>query len=151
MTEQRPSKELIAAYDAAKAQLENLCCEPLPSKDLIQRLAYCVNGCEFMNMPETAAICREAIAEIERLQRELREYQAAHANLLLRVKDCPNCDAGAAHEPRVILVKGTCSICGKEFEGHPGDNACHPCWLGYEGMTAEELAGACPPPPAEQA
>jgi hypothetical protein len=59
---------------------------------------------------------------------------------------CSTCGCGLAPEPEVTLVKGTCSICGKEFEGHPGDNACHPCWLGYDGMTSEELMGTAQPP-----
>lgn len=45
--------------------------EQLPSKDvipLIQHLIYCVNGCEFNGMPNTADACRKAIAEIDRLR-----------------------------------------------------------------------------------
>lgn len=61
-------------------------------------------------------------------------------------QDLPNGSVKVAQPPETQLVKGICSICHKEFEGHPGDNTCHPCWLGYEGMTAEELIGTFEPP-----
>jgi hypothetical protein len=52
--------------------------EQPPSKEqLIERLNYSANGCEFMNMPETARICREAIAEITRLREDNRRWENA--------------------------------------------------------------------------
>lgn len=54
--------------------------DQLPSKELtlIQHLIYCVNGCEFNGMPNTADACRKAIAEIERLQTALATANANH-------------------------------------------------------------------------
>jgi hypothetical protein len=44
-----------------------------------------------------ARLTAEPPADQPGLRRLLQEYVAAHANLLLKVKDCPHCDAGANH------------------------------------------------------
>jgi hypothetical protein len=63
--------------------------DQVPSKQLtlIQRLSYCVSGCEFSGMPSTSATCQEAIAEIERLQRLLN----ARPPYYYKKCDCADC------------------------------------------------------------
>lgn len=53
--------------------------EQVPSKELtlIEHLIYCVNGCEFNGMPNTADSCRKAIAEIEHLREDCRRWENA--------------------------------------------------------------------------
>lgn len=95
---------------------------------------------------------KDLSTEVRQLLRTIRDEYASQAALSGRTQREANDllarldSVCTAHEPKVKLVKGTCTICGKEFDGHPGDDACRPCWLGYAGMTSEELAGASQPP-----
>lgn len=54
---------------------------------------------------------------------------------------CPGCGSKA-------LVTLKCPDCGKQYEGHAGDNCCHECWKKFSGMTLEEITGTAGEPEA---
>ena len=110
--------------------------DPVPSKELlslIQHLIYCVNGCEFNGMPNTADACRKAIAEIERLQRLLD----ARPPYYCKNCDCANCgNTRPAAEPSLSRdlidygyapgqYAGACMDCKQHMDFV--DKRCHVC------------------------